>query len=96
MCRVQIGGGIKKIELLEKCVNAGAEASVIGTKAVEDPNFVKDLCSEFHKKIIIGIDAKNGEMLLKGLEAYANSKVNAISLSKRVRRFRGFGRLFMD
>ena len=83
---VQIGGGIRDIETARKYVNAGASFIIIGTKAVEDPNFVKDLCSEFHKKIIIGIDAKNGEVATEGW--VSNSKVNAISLSKK---FEDFG-----
>ncbi len=78
---VQIGGGIRDIETARKYINAGASFIIIGTKAVEDPNFVKDLCSEFHKKIIIGIDAKNGEVATEGW--VSNSKVNAISLSKK-------------
>jgi len=83
---VQIGGGIRDIETARKYINAGASFIIIGTKAVEDPNFVKDLCSEFHKKIIIGIDAKNGEVATEGW--VSNSKVNAISLSKK---FEDFG-----
>ena len=83
---VQIGGGIRDIETARKYINAGACFIIIGTKAVEDPNFVKDLCSEFHKKIIIGIDAKNGEVATEGW--VSNSKVNAISLSKK---FEDFG-----
>ena len=83
---VQIGGGIRDVETARKYINAGASFIIIGTKAVEDPNFVKDLCSEFHKKIIIGIDAKNGEVATEGW--VSNSKVNAISLSKK---FEDFG-----
>ena len=83
---VQIGGGIRDIETARKYFHAGASFIIIGTKAVEDPNFVKDLCSEFHKKIIIGIDAKNGEVATEGW--VSNSKVNAISLSKK---FEDFG-----
>ncbi len=83
---VQIGGGIRDMETARKYINAGASFIIIGTKAVEDPNFVKDLCSEFHKKIIIGIDAKNGEVATEGW--VSNSKVNAISLSKK---FEDFG-----
>ena len=84
--RVQIGGGIRDIETARKYFHAGASVIIIGIKAVEDPNFVKDLCSEFHKKIIIGIDAKNGEVATEGW--VSNSKVNAISLSKK---FEDFG-----
>ena len=83
---VQIGGGIRDIETARKYFHAGASFIIIGTKAVEDPNFVKDLCIEFHKKIIIGIDAKNGEVATEGW--VSNSKVNAISLSKK---FEDFG-----
>ena len=83
---IQIGGGIRNLETARKYINAGASFIIIGTKAVEDSDFVKDLCSEFHKKIIIGIDAKNGEVATEGW--VSNSKVNAISLSKK---FEDFG-----
>ena len=74
---IQIGGGIRNLETARKYINAGASFIIIGTKAVEDSDFVKDLCSEFHKKIIIGIDAKNGEVATEGW--VSNSKVKFTS-----------------
>ena len=56
---VQIGGGIRDLETAEKYLSAGASFIIVGTKAVEDPNFIKILCSKFPNKVIVGIDAKN-------------------------------------
>tara|TARA_B110000014_G_scaffold192410_1_gene141219 strand:+ start:228 stop:956 length:729 start_codon:yes stop_codon:yes gene_type:complete len=77
---IQIGGGIRDIITAEKYLKAGASFIIIGTKAVEDPNFIKELCIKFPGNIIIGIDAKNGEVATKGWKSISN--VTAINLAK--------------
>jgi phosphoribosylformimino-5-aminoimidazole carboxamide ribotide isomerase len=47
---VQIGGGIRDLETAEKYLSAGASFIIVGTKAVEDPNFIKVLCSKFPRE----------------------------------------------
>ena len=76
----QIGGGIRNLETAEKYLRAGAKYIIIGTKAVEDPNFIKILCEKFPGKIIVGIDAKNGEVATEGWKSISNK--NAIELAK--------------
>ena len=78
---VQIGGGIRDLNTAQKYVDCGASFLIIGTKAVEDSNFVKILCKTFEGKIIVGIDAKNGEVATEGWKF--NSKLDAIALSKK-------------
>lgn len=77
---VQIGGGIRDLETAEKYLSAGASFIIVGTKAVEDPNFVKILCSKFPKKVIVGIDAKNGEVATEGWLSISDK--NAIDFAK--------------
>lgn len=83
---VQIGGGIRDLSTAQKYIDCGASFIIIGTKAAEDPNFVKILCKTFDGKIIVGIDAKDGEVATEGWKF--NSKINAIELSKK---FEGYG-----
>jgi phosphoribosylformimino-5-aminoimidazole carboxamide ribotide isomerase len=77
---VQIGGGIRDLETAEKYLSAGASFIIVGTKAVEDPNFIKILCSKFPKKVIVGIDAKNGEVATEGWLSISDK--NAIDFAK--------------
>ena len=77
---VQIGGGIRDLETAEKYLSAGASFIIVGTKAVENPNFIKILCSKFPKKIIVGIDAKNGEVATEGWLSISDK--NAIDFAK--------------
>ena len=77
---VQIGGGIRDLETAEKYLSAGASFIIVGTKAVEDPNFIKILSSKFPKKVIVGIDAKNGEVATEGWLSISDK--NAIDFAK--------------
>ena len=82
---IQIGGGIRDLKTAEKYINSGASYIIIGTKAVEDPTFIEELCSKFPGKIIVGIDAKNGEVATEGWKSI--SKKNALSLAKEFENF---------
>ena len=83
---IQIGGGIRDIETAEKYLETGASFIIIGTKAVEDQNFIKELCNKFPGKIIVGVDAKNGEVATDGWKSISNR--NVVELSKE---FEGYG-----
>ncbi|MGD8483305.1 MAG: 1-(5-phosphoribosyl)-5-[(5-phosphoribosylamino)methylideneamino]imidazole-4-carboxamide isomerase [Thioalkalispiraceae bacterium] len=63
---VQIGGGIRDEDTVQTYLNAGVEYVIIGTKAVNAPHFVKDLCLEFPGHIIVGLDAKDGKVAIDG------------------------------
>ena len=72
---IQIGGGIRDIQTAEKYLTAGARFIIIGTKAVEDPSFIKELCIKFPGKIIVGVDAKNGVVATEGWKSISNKNV---------------------
>lgn len=77
---IQIGGGIRNIDIIEAYVEAGVSWCIIGTAAVKNPSFVRDACSAFPGKIIVGIDAKDG---LVATEGWADvSAVKATDLAR--------------
>lgn len=63
---VQIGGGVRDEETVQRYLNAGVAYIIIGTKAVNTPHFLRDLCIEFPRHIIVGLDAKDGRVALNG------------------------------
>jgi phosphoribosylformimino-5-aminoimidazole carboxamide ribotide isomerase len=63
---VQIGGGIRDEETVEAYLDAGAQFVILGTKAVNEPHFVSDLCVEYPGHVIVGLDAKNGRLAVDG------------------------------
>ncbi len=63
---VQIGGGIRDEDTIEAYLEAGVQYVIIGTKAVSEPHFVRDVALEFPGHIIIGLDAKDGKVAIDG------------------------------
>ena len=79
---VQVGGGLRNKESIERLFNLGVERAIVGTVAVENPELVKQLCEEFPQKIAIGIDARDGKVATKGwLET---STVEATDLAQQI------------
>lgn len=63
---IQIGGGIRDEETIDTYLAAGVQYVIIGTKAVNAPHFVGDVCVEFPGHIIVGLDAKDGKVATDG------------------------------
>ncbi|MDD3761949.1 MAG: 1-(5-phosphoribosyl)-5-[(5-phosphoribosylamino)methylideneamino]imidazole-4-carboxamide isomerase [Nevskiales bacterium] len=63
---VQVGGGVREEETVQHYLNAGVQFVIIGTKAVNAPHFLHDLCLEFPRHIIVSLDAKDGRVALNG------------------------------
>jgi len=63
---IQVGGGIRDADTVQVYLDAGVKYAIIGTKAVNAPHIVNDLCLEFPGHIIIGLDAKNGKVAIDG------------------------------
>jgi phosphoribosylformimino-5-aminoimidazole carboxamide ribotide isomerase len=63
---VQVGGGIRDEETVQRLLNAGVQYIIVGTKAVSAPHFLHDLCLEYPRHIIVSIDAKDGRVALNG------------------------------
>lgn len=78
---VQIGGGIRDAATVQAYLDAGVQYCIIGTKAVEDPDFVIELCKQFPGHIIVGIDAKSGMVATDGWAEV--SSVSAVELAQK-------------
>jgi len=63
---VQVGGGIRDEETVQRLLNAGVQYVIVGTKAVSAPHFLHDLCLEYPRHVIVSIDAKDGRVALNG------------------------------
>ena len=80
---IQIGGGIRSLEIIEAYVRAGVSWVIIGTKAVKEPQFVLEACKAFPGKVIVGIDAKDGWVATDGWAEV--SSVQAVDLARQFR-----------
>ncbi|MDE7299701.1 MAG: 1-(5-phosphoribosyl)-5-[(5-phosphoribosylamino)methylideneamino]imidazole-4-carboxamide isomerase [Lachnospiraceae bacterium] len=77
---VEVGGGIRTVKDVENKLNLGVDRVIIGTKAVESPQFVRECIQRFGaERIVIGIDAKNGMVATDGWEKI--SSYNAVQLA---------------
>lgn len=63
---VQVGGGIREEDHVEKLLDAGVRYTIIGTRAVTAPHLIGDLCCEFPGHIMVGLDAKDGKVATEG------------------------------
>ncbi|WP_018662144.1 1-(5-phosphoribosyl)-5-[(5-phosphoribosylamino)methylideneamino]imidazole-4-carboxamide isomerase [Heyndrickxia acidiproducens] len=63
---IEIGGGIRDLETIRKYAEIGASRIVLGTAAIENPDFLKAAVAAFPEKIVVGIDAKNGKVATHG------------------------------
>jgi phosphoribosylformimino-5-aminoimidazole carboxamide ribotide isomerase len=65
---IQLGGGIRSIEIIEKVISKGIQRVILGTSAVKNPDLVKKAIEIYKEKIVIGIDAKDGMVAIDGWE----------------------------
>lgn len=63
---VQIGGGIRDLDTIERYLDAGISYVIIGTAAVKNPGFLQDACGAFPGQIIVGLDARDGKVATDG------------------------------
>jgi phosphoribosylformimino-5-aminoimidazole carboxamide ribotide isomerase len=80
--KIQLGGGIRSMPILEKVLSMGIRRAVIGTSAVTDTTFVKDALHVWKDRVAIGIDARDGIAKVSGWTQ--DSEVGAIDLARRL------------
>ena len=78
---VQLGGGIRDLDTIEKYIDGGLRYVIIGTAAVKNPGFLKDACSAFGGHIIVGLDAKDGKVATDGWSKLTGHEV--VDLAKK-------------
>lgn len=80
--RVELGGGLRSRESVERALAAGVSRAVIGTRAAESEEFVAGLVREFGEQIAVGIDAKCGQVAVKGW--VETTGTSALTLARRM------------
>ncbi len=83
---VQLGGGIRDLDTIERYLDDGIAYVIIGTAAVKNPGFLHDACGAFPGQIIVGLDAKDGKVATDGWSKLTGHEV--IDLAKK---FEGYG-----
>ena len=63
---IQLGGGIRNLDTVEKFINSGVDSVIIGTAAVTHPGFLHEACFAFPGQIVVGLDAKDGDVAING------------------------------
>jgi phosphoribosylformimino-5-aminoimidazole carboxamide ribotide isomerase len=72
---VQLGGGIRDLDVIDRYLNDGLSYVIIGTAAVKSPGFLHDACSAFAGQVIVGLDAKDGKVATDGWSKLSGHEV---------------------
>ena len=83
---VQLGGGLRDLDTIERYLDDGLSFVIIGTAAVKSPGFLKDACSAFGGHVIVGLDAKDGKVATDGW-----SKLTGHEVVDLARKFEDYG-----
>jgi phosphoribosylformimino-5-aminoimidazole carboxamide ribotide isomerase len=83
---VQLGGGIRDLDTIERYLDDGISSIIIGTAAVKNPGFLRDACTAFGGHIIVGLDAKDGKVATDGW-----SKLTGHEVVDLARKFQDYG-----
>ena len=70
--KVEIGGGIRNLDSVQKYIDAGVEKVILGSAAIKDKNFLKKACEKFPDKIALGLDSKEGYLSVSGWKENSN------------------------
>ncbi len=83
---IQLGGGVRDLDTIERYLDDGISYVIIGTAAVKNPGFLHDACSAFAGHIIVGLDAKDGKVAVDGW-----SKMTGHDVIDLARKFEDYG-----
>ena len=91
---VQLGGGIRDLDTIERYLDDGITYVVIGTAAVKNPGFLRDACTAFGGHIIVGLDAKDGKVATDGWSKLTGHEV--VDLAKKFEDYGIEGVIYTD
>jgi phosphoribosylformimino-5-aminoimidazole carboxamide ribotide isomerase len=77
---IQLGGGIRDLDTIERYLDDGLSYIIIGTAAVKSPGFLKDACTAFGGHIMVGLDAKDGKVATDGWSKLTGHEVVDLAL----------------
>jgi len=91
---IEFGGGLRTTESIKTVLEMGADRIIVGTKAIDSPAWIKELCATFPGRIAVGIDAKNGKVAVKGWTSV--SEQTAIKFAKEIEESSPCALIFTD
>lgn len=83
---IQLGGGIRDLDTIERYLDNGISYIIIGTAAIKIPGFLQDACNAFPGRIMAGLDAKDGKVAVDGW-----SKITGHDVIDLAKKFEGYG-----
>jgi phosphoribosylformimino-5-aminoimidazole carboxamide ribotide isomerase len=75
---VQVGGGIRRLEVIEDYLTAGLERVILGTVALREPQLLEEACRRFPHRVVLGIDARDGRVAIEGWQETTGTDVIAL------------------
>jgi phosphoribosylformimino-5-aminoimidazole carboxamide ribotide isomerase len=91
---IQLGGGIRDLDTIERYLDDGLEYVIIGTAAVKNPGFLQEACSAFGGHILVGLDAKDGKVATDGWSKLTGHEV--IDLARKFEDYGAEGIIYTD
>ena len=91
---IQVGGGIRDLSIASQYLESGIDRIIIGTRAIEDPGFIVNLCDLYPNRIILGVDSEEGFIKTKGWQQ--ETSIRTLDLIRRFNKFPLAGFIFTD
>jgi len=91
---VQVGGGIRSVDVIESYISAGVSGVIVGTKAIQEPEFLMQAAKAFPEKIWFGLDARNGLVATEGWDQ--TSTLKAVDLAQQAAQWPVAGVVYTD
>jgi len=91
---IEVGGGIRKLKKIDDLIGIGINRIILGTAVIENPSLLKDACNKYPGRILVGIDAKDGKVAVKGwVEVTSN---DAKELARKAEKNGAAGIIYTD
>lgn len=84
--QIEVGGGIRDTNRIDLLISTGIDRVILGTAAIEMPALVKEACKKYQERVLVGIDAKDGLVAVKGWVEVTTVKAKELAL-----RMQGYG-----
>jgi phosphoribosylformimino-5-aminoimidazole carboxamide ribotide isomerase len=91
---IEVGGGIRDVDRIAKLIDLGVDRTIIGTSAAKNPEMVQEACEKYPGKVLVGIDAKDGKVAIKGWVEV--TELDAIAFAKQMEDAGAAGIIYTD
>jgi phosphoribosylformimino-5-aminoimidazole carboxamide ribotide isomerase len=91
---LELGGGIRTVEKIGELINLGIDRAILGTSAAKDPDMVREACSRHPGKVLVGIDARDGKVAVRGW--VETTELDAIDFARQMEDAGAAGIIYTD